>query len=157
MDSSRSTEAQSIMKDINPNTLQSSKAIYEENLSLITEINADQLQKDGRLSEALDEYKKALKTSPRKLTVLEKISYLIYNYRKGLDFKPQEATTQDLKEVAQLLEDSAFQTELKSTLFEVFLHSLRFIKDNEKLSKACLRFRSLYPTLTAPYKEHCSN
>jgi tetratricopeptide (TPR) repeat protein len=153
----RVKEAKKIMPLAPQNLSAKSAKLAEQNLSRLREIEADKLKEEGRLSEALDEYKTALKTSPRPLTVKEKISLLIYEYRKGLDFKPIEATQKDLTEVVNLLEDSVYKTELKSNLFGIYFHSVKLTKASDKLKRACARFKELYPELlrTKDYISYC--
>lgn len=144
---SRINDAEKIMREAPKNLKGKSLRLAQQNNSRLKEIEADKLKDEGRLSEALDEYKTALKASPRPLTVKEKISLLIYEYRKGLSFKPQEATQKDLSEVVTLLEDSVYKTELKSNLFGIYLHSAKFIGSQGKLQRGCARFKEVYPEL----------
>jgi tetratricopeptide (TPR) repeat protein len=148
-------EAQKIMQNI-PALKGKAALLAEQNHSRLRELEADALKSEGRLSEALDEYKKALPASPRPLSLKEKISLLIYEYRKGLNFKPIEATKKDLQEVVTLLEKSVYQTELKSSLFAIYLHSLQFT--GKSLNEACERYKSIYPELlhSKDYLNYCS-
>lgn len=143
----RKDEAEKIMKTTPKNLKGSAGDLAQQNIARLREYEADELKSQGRLSEALDQYKKALPHSPRPLTLKEKISLLIYEYRKGLNFKPIEATRTDLEEVISLLNHSVYKTELKSTLFGIYLHSLKLIERNSELNKACLRFKEVYPEL----------
>ncbi len=153
----RLTEAKEMLQTINFKILAPFSKIDKENKSRINEFEADELKKQDRLSEALDLYKKSLNDSPNPLTIKEKISLLIYEYRKSLNFKPAEATKKDLQEVTELLEKSAFQTELKSNLFEIYIHALTLTQNTKDLKKACLRFIQLYPQEKNKnsYKDNC--
>ncbi len=143
----RKEEAEKIMKETPKNLKGEAEKLAQQNIARLREYEADELKAQGRLSEALDEYKKALPHSPRPLTLKEKISLLIYEYRKGLNFKPIEGTRADLEEVISLLNHSVYKTELKSTLFGIYLHSLKLIERNAELTKACTRFKEIYPEL----------
>jgi len=153
----RKEEAEKIMKDTPKNLKGDAGKLAQQNIARLREFEADELKAQGRLSEALDEYKKALPHSPRPLTLKEKISLLIYEYRKGLNFKPLEATRADLEEVVSLLSHSVYKTELKSTLFGIYLHSLKLIERGTELNKACARFKEIYPELlrSKDYISYC--
>ena len=153
----RLAEAKEILQSINFKVLAPLSKINEENKARINELDADELKKQARLSEALDLYKKSLTFSPNPLTIKEKISLLIYEYRKSLNFKPADASQKDLEEVTELLYKSAFETELKGNLFKIYLHSLNLIKNQKILQKACLRFIQLYPEEKNKnsYKDNC--
>ncbi|MEZ4814073.1 MAG: hypothetical protein R3A80_02555 [Bdellovibrionota bacterium] len=143
----RIKDAQKIMATLPTQLKGKAATLALQNRSRLAEDNADQLKAEGRLSEALDEYKKALKNSPRPLSIKEKISLLIYEYRKGLKFSPAEATRVDLEEVVQLLEQSVYKTEITSSLFGIYLHSLKIIEKPTELKRACTRFKEIYPEL----------
>ncbi len=153
----RIPEAKEILKSINFKMKAPFSKLDEQNRSRLNELDADDLKKQNRLSEALDLYKKALVFSPNPLTIKEKISLLIYEYRKSLNFMPLEATQKDLEEVTELLYKSAFETELKSNLFQIYLHSLKFTQNTKILPRACLRFIQLYPPEKnkSSYKDNC--
>lgn len=153
----RVPEAKDLLKTINFKIKAPFSKLDEQNKARINEFDADDLKKQQRLSEALDLYKKALIFSPNPLTIKEKISLLIYEYRKSLHFMPPEATQKDLEEVTELLYKSAFETELKTNLFEIYLHSLKFTQNTKILQKACPRFIQLYPQEKnrKAYKDNC--
>lgn len=154
----RSKDAEKIMQNLPKDTKGTALTIAKENRARLHELTADSYKQEGRLSEALDEYKKALAGgAPRPLTVKEKISLLIYEYRKGLNFKPIEATQKDLQEVISLLKDSVYKTELKSNLFTIYFHSLEFNSQLNELKKACERFKKVYPELlkSKDYLKYC--
>ncbi len=157
LDLGRVPEAKELLKEIDFKISAPFSKIDSQNKARINELDADDFKKQDRLSEALDLYKKALSSSPNPLTVKEKISLLIYEYRKSLNFKPAEATQKDLQEVTELLYKSAFETELKSSLFEIYLHSLNLTQNTKTLQKACLRFVQLYPKEKnkISYKDNC--
>ncbi len=157
LDLGRVQEAKDLLKEINFKISAPFSKIDGQNKARIYELDADDFKKQDRLSEALDLYKKALSSSPNPLTVKEKISFLIYEYRKSLNFKPPEATQKDLQEVIELLYKSAFETELKTDLFEIYLHSLNLTQNTKTLQKACLRFIHLYPKEKNKifYKDNC--
>lgn len=152
----RRSEAEAVTNTLPSKLTGKAAFIAAQNHSILLEIQGDDLKKQNRLSEALDAYKTALKTSPNPLTINEKISLLIYEYRKKLNFQPLAATITDLKEVVDLLEKSAFETELKSDLFEIFLHSAKLTKSSA-LAKACNRYQELYPNLITgkAYQNYC--
>ena len=153
----RVAEAKELLQSINFKIKEPLAKVDKQNKSRIAETDADEFKKQGRLSEALDYYKKALLFSPNPLTVKEKISLLIYEYRKSLNFKPLEATQKDLQEVTELLYKSAFETELKSNLFEIYINSLHLTQNSKTLKKACPRFIQLYPEQKNQsfYKDNC--
>lgn len=153
----RKAEAERIMAQLPKKLTGKAAELAAGNQARLREIDADTLRAQGRLSEALDEYKQALPASPRPLSVKEKMSHLIYEYRKGLNFLPAEGTRADLEEVTKLLETSVYQTELKSNLFSIYLHSLSLLKKPAELAKACTRYRELYPELvrSKDYQPYC--